>query len=64
MPVMTIGTNKLKEEMAAMKAILEWLIIESEEKEVRVKLQDEKITRLTKKTREVANPILHKELKK
>ena len=36
MPVMTIGTNKLKEEMAAMKAILEWLIIESEEKEVRV----------------------------
>ena len=38
MLVMTIGTNNLEEEMAAMKAILERLIKESEEKEARIKL--------------------------
>jgi len=37
MPVKTIGTNKLEEEMAAMKAMLEGLVKESEEKEARVK---------------------------
>jgi len=45
MPVMTIGTNNLKEETAAM----EQLIKESEENEARIKLQEEKITRLTRK---------------
>jgi len=49
MPVMTIGTNNLKEETAAMKAMLEQLIKESEENEARIKLQEEKITRLTRK---------------
>ena len=33
-PVMTIGTNNLEEEMAAMKAMLERLVKENEEKEV------------------------------
>jgi len=47
MPVMTIGTNNLKEEMAVMKAMLERLVKES--KEARIKLQGEKIARLTKK---------------
>jgi len=36
--VITIGTNNLEEEMAAMKAMLEWLIKESEEKEAGIKL--------------------------
>ena len=38
MPVMTIGTNNLKKEMASMTAMLERLIKESEEKEKRIKL--------------------------
>ena len=37
-PVMTIGRNDLEEKMAAMKAILERLVKESEEKEVCIKL--------------------------
>ena len=45
-PVMTISTNNLVEEMAAM---LERLIKEREEKDARIKLQEEKIPRLTKK---------------
>jgi len=45
--VMTIGTNNL-EEMAAMNAMLERHIKESEEKEVRIKLQEEKIAMLTR----------------
>jgi len=49
MPVMTIGTNNLEEEMADMKAMLERLVEESEEKEVRIKLHEEKIARLTRK---------------
>jgi len=32
-----------------MKAMLEWLLKDSEEKEARTNLQEEKITRLTKK---------------
>jgi len=44
---MTIGTNNLEEEIAPMKAMLEQLVKESEEKEVRIELQEEK--RLTKK---------------
>ena len=51
MPVMTIGTNNLKEEMAAMKAMLERLIKESEEKEACITLQEEKIARLTRSLR-------------
>jgi len=35
---MTIGTNNLEEEMAAMMAMLERFIKESEEKEARIKL--------------------------
>jgi len=34
MPIITIGTNNLEEEMAAMKAMLERLVKENEEKEV------------------------------
>jgi len=49
MPIMIIGRNDLEEEMTAMKAMLERLVKESEEKEARIKLQEEKITRLTKK---------------
>jgi len=49
MPVMTLGTNKLEEEMAIMKAMLERLVKENEEKEARIKLHEEKIARLTKK---------------
>jgi len=40
MLVMTIGTNNLEEEMAAMKAMLERLIKESEENEERINLQE------------------------
>jgi len=49
MPVITIGTNKLKEEMAAIKVMLERLVRENEEKEVRIKLHEEKIAKLAKK---------------
>ena len=49
MPVMTIGTNNMEEEMATMKVMLERLIKENEEKEARIKLHKEKITRLTGK---------------
>jgi len=38
MPVITICTSNLKEEMVAMKAMLEKLIMESEEKEAHIKL--------------------------
>jgi len=43
MPVKTIGTNNLEEEMAAMKARLESLIKESEEKDVSIKLYEERL---------------------
>ena len=49
MPVMTIGTSNLEEEMAAMKAMLERLVKESEEKEAHIELQEEKIAILTRK---------------
>jgi len=49
MPVMTIGTNNLEEEMVSMKAMLEQIVKESEEKEAHIKLQEEKIARLTRK---------------
>jgi len=48
-PIVTIGTNNLEEQMVAIKAILEGLIKESEEKESHIKLQEEMIARLTKK---------------
>ena len=37
MLVMTIGTNNLEKKMAAMKAMLEQLVKESEEKEAHIK---------------------------
>jgi len=46
---MTIGTNNFEEEMEAMKAMLERFVKESEEKEARIKVYEEKIARLTKK---------------
>jgi len=49
MPIMEIGTNNLEEEMAAMKAMLEWLVKENEENEACIKLHEEKIDRLTRK---------------
>ena len=49
MPVMMTGTTTLEEEMANMKAILDKLTRENEEKEVRVKIQEEKIAKLTQK---------------
>ena len=49
MSILTIGTNNLNEEMATMKAMLEWRVKESEEKEARIKLQEGKIARLTRK---------------
>ena len=48
-PVMTIGTNNLEEEMATKKAMLEMLVKENEEKEALIKLHEEKITMLTRK---------------
>jgi len=46
---MTIDTNKLEEEMAAMKAMLERVIKKNEEKEAGIKFHEKKIARLTKK---------------
>ena len=48
-PVMTTVQTTWKEEMAATKAMLERLVKKSEEKEARIKLQEEKIARLTRK---------------
>ena len=49
MPVMTIGTKNLEEEMTAMKAMIERLVNENEDKEACIKLHEEKIARLTRK---------------
>jgi len=49
MLVMTIGTHNLEEEMAATNAMMERLVEENEEKDVHIKLHEEKITRLTRK---------------
>jgi len=49
MPIMTIGTNNLEEDVASMKATLEKLVKENEENEVCIRLQEEKIVRLTRK---------------
>ena len=49
MPVMTIGISNLEEEMAAMTAMLENFIKQNERKEACIKLQEENITRVTKK---------------
>jgi len=46
---MTIGTNNFEEEMAAMKAMLEQFVKESEEKDVHIKSQEKRIARLTRK---------------
>ena len=43
------STTTLKEEMANVKAILEKLTMENEETEARIKLQKEKIAKLTRK---------------
>ena len=49
MPIMTICINNLEEEMATIKAMLERPIKESEQKEVRINLQEEKIASLIRK---------------
>ena len=46
---MTIGINNFEEEMVVVKAMLERLIKESEKKETHIKLQEEKIAKLTRK---------------
>jgi len=46
---MNIGANNLEEDMPAIKAMLERLVKESEEKEAHIKLREEKIARLTRK---------------
>jgi len=48
MPVMTIGINNLEEEMVGIKAMLERLVKDSEQKEVCIKSQEEKIAGLTR----------------
>jgi len=52
MTAMMTGTTTLEEEMANMKAILEKLTRDNEEKEARIKLQEEKIAKLTRKLEE------------
>ena len=49
MPAMMTGSITLEDEMTNMKAILEKLTRESEEKGERTKLQDENIGKMTKK---------------
>ena len=49
MPPMMTGTTTLEEEMANMKVILEKLTRDNKEKVARIKLQEEKITKLTRK---------------
>jgi len=49
MPAMLTGITTLKEEMANMNAILEKLTRDHEEKEACIKLQEEKIAKLTRK---------------
>jgi len=49
MLAMAIGTNNWKEEIAIMKAMLEKLNKDSKEKEAHIKLQEEKIAKLTTK---------------
>ena len=49
MPAMMTGTTILEEEMANMKAILEKITRYNEEKEAHIKLQEEKIAKLTRK---------------
>jgi len=46
---MTIGINNLEEEMVVMKAILEQLVKENEDKEACIKLHQEKVAGLTRK---------------
>ena len=49
MPAMMTDATTLEEEMANMKAVLEKLTRDNEEKEARIKLQEEKIAKLTGK---------------
>jgi len=49
MPLMRIGTNNWEEERVAMKATLEKLTEDNKEKKTHIKLQEEKIARLTTK---------------
>jgi len=49
MPSMMTGTTTLEEDMTNKKAILEKLTKDNEEKDVRIKLQEEKIAKLIKK---------------
>jgi len=57
-PVITIGAKNLEEDMAAIKAMLERLVKEKEEKEARIKLHEEKIARLTRKLEKPARSIV------
>ena len=63
MPAMMIGPTTLEEEMTNMKAILEKLTRDNEEKKVRIKLQAEKIAKLTRKLekRSAQSSIKHSE---
>ena len=49
MPIMMAGITTLKEEMANMKVIVEKLTKDNEEKEARLKLQEQKIAKLIRK---------------
>jgi len=49
MPAMMTSTTTLEEEIANMKAILEKLTRDNKEKEAHIKLQEEKIAKLTRK---------------
>ena len=59
-PVITIETNNLKEEMASM---LQKLTEESEEKEARIKLHEDKISKLTRKLEKWLTQSVIKDLK-
>ena len=48
MPFVTIATNSWEDEMTAIKAAMEKLTKENKENEVRIKLQEEQIARLTR----------------
>jgi len=61
---MTIGTNNLEEEIVVIKAMLERLVKKNEEKEVCIKLHEEKDQQVDQKAGEAAGPIPRKKLSK
>jgi len=64
MPAMMTSSTTLEEEMTNMKAILEKLTRESKEDEERIKLQEEKIAKLSRKLKKTANSIFYQGLRK